>query len=344
MNSEAPRVLIVRLSAVGDCVLTMPVACALRDRFPRARIAWMVQGGGASLLRGHKALDELIVVPKDVFRSTKSFLGLRKTLRDGKYDVVIESQGLTKSALLGRLSGAPRRIGFTRGPFRGRELSTWLNNELITPTTDHVVDQQLELLQPLGVNDPFVHFDVPRHQVDGDVVDALLKERTAADEYVLIQPGAGWPSKLWPTERYAGVAAWLGKRGLRSIVLWAGDEERRFADEIVAGANGAALAAPPTTLPQVAELARRARFFLGPDTGPLHLAAAVGTPCLGLYGPMPATRCGPYGAKHVVLQNACLEGGTRNRRRADAETMKAISVAEVCGAAERMLSRARAAA
>lgn len=339
-NADQPRILILRLSAVGDTILTLPVLCALRDRFPHAHISWAVHAGSASLLKGHSALDGLFIVPRGWHRQWSTFMSVRSWARQGKFDVVIEAQGLTKSAGIGWLSGARQRIGFVRGEFSGRELSPWFNNILVNPQQDHVVDQHLELLRPLEIVDPEVRFDLPRTDDDVIVIDKI-KSRLEIDRgFVLIQPGAGWPSKLWPGERYAQVAKWLWeKHHLNSMILWSGQEEQSLAKQIVQDAGPGTLLAPSTSLPQLAELARRAKFFIGPDTGPLHLAAAVGTKCVGLYGPMSATRCGPYGQGHVILQNVCLQGGARSRRNASDESMRAISVDEVCAACDTLVSQ-----
>ena len=139
-----PRILITRLSAIGDCILTMPVACALRRKFPDALLAWVVEPGPAKLLRGHECLDELIVVKKGWLKSPSHVWRLRHRLRQLRPDIAIDPQGLTKSSIVAYMSGARRRIGFAK-PL-GRELSTWLNNELHKPKTLHLVDRQLELL------------------------------------------------------------------------------------------------------------------------------------------------------------------------------------------------------
>jgi heptosyltransferase-1 len=123
------------------------------------------------------------------------------------------------------------------------------------------------------------------------------------------------------------------------VVAWGGKEEWRMADRIITTSAGTAHMAPQTTLGELAELARRARLFVSADTGPLHIAAAVGTPCVGLFGPMPAERNGPYGAEHIALQNARLEGSSRSRRSATDESMRAISVEEVCSACNEILDR-----
>src|SRR5262249_14375152 len=140
---EAPRVLICRLSAIGDCILTMPLLCALRQSFPRAFLAWVVESGAAPLLQSHECLDQIIVVRKGWLRSPREVWELRQQLRALKFDTALDPQSLTKSSLVAWLSGAPRRIGFAAP--RGRELSLWLNNVQIRPTASHLIDAQLQL-------------------------------------------------------------------------------------------------------------------------------------------------------------------------------------------------------
>ena len=142
----------------------------------------------------------------------------------------------------------------------------------------------------------------------------------------LINPGAGWPSKLWPAERFAAVAEYLGRvHGLLSIVVWAGDQEQAWARQIVTGSAGWARSRRPPLLSNWRRW-RCAELFVSSDTGPLHLAAAVGTPCVGLFGPMPGERNGPYGPRHITIQAARLAGSSRQRRSADNATMLAIDV------------------
>src|SRR6185369_876687 len=138
----------------------------------------------------------------------------------------------------------------------------------------------------------------------------------------------------------AAVARHLGRHwNLPSVVSWAGPAEQQMADQIIIKAGGYAHMAPPTSLTELAELARRARIFIGSDTGPLHIAAAVGTPCVGLYGPMPARRCGPFGSQHIAIQNSNMDGKLKNRRTTTNETMLSISVDEVCEACDAIVSR-----
>jgi ADP-heptose:LPS heptosyltransferase len=158
--------------------------------------------------------------------------------------------------------------------------------------------------------------------------------------FAVINPGASWPSKRWPPERFAAVARHLGQsRGLGSLVVWAGDEERGWAEQIMAGSAGHATLAPPTTLGELAAIVRRAAIFVGSDTGPLHVAAAVGTPCVGLFGPMPSERNGPYGPQHITVQKMWLTGTGRDRRTAGPGSMEAIAVEHVTEACDRILDR-----
>jgi ADP-heptose:LPS heptosyltransferase len=168
----------------------------------------------------------------------------------------------------------------------------------------------------------------------------FILERGLGGGFAVINTGAGWPSKLWPAERYAEVARHLGRiRNLPTVIAWAGAAERQMAGEIIIRGGGYAQLALPTSLTDLAELARRARLFIGSDTGPLHIAAAVGTPCVGLYGPMPARRCGPYGPQHIALQSTSFTGKLKNRRTANNETMLSIGVDAVCEACDAILNR-----
>ena len=334
----APHILIVRLSAIGDVVHGLPVLNALRDAVPQAHLAWLVEGRAVDLLRGHRALDELIVVPRRWLKSPGEVWKLWRRLRASRFDVTIDLQGLSKSAIAARLSGARRRLGFDGAD--GREISRWFNNELILPTAEHVIDRNLEMLGSL-VNGPrVVRFDLPESPADAAFACQVRSELGLTGAYSVINPGAGWPSKLWPPDRFAAVARHLGQaRSLSTLVVWGGAQERTWAEQIVAASAGHARLAPPTTLCQLASLVRGARLFVGSDTGPLHIAVAVGTSCVGLFGPMPAGRNGPYGPQHIAVQQVCLTGKSRERRTAGPESMLAIRVEHVAVACDELLAR-----
>jgi lipopolysaccharide heptosyltransferase I len=336
----AHRFLISRLSAIGDCVHALPLVCAIKDACPQAFVAWVVEGRTSALLAGHRAIDQLITVPRGWLKSPRGVWQLRQQLRSLRIDVAIDPQGLTKSAVVSWLSGAKTRIGFAG--VDGRELSPWLNNVRVEPKATHVIERNLELLQPLGIASPQVRFDLPESPADAATVECWLTSHQLQGRYAVINPGAGWPSKLWPVDRFAAVARHLMQQHqMPSLVVWAPGDEEIWAKRIVELAPTAAMFAPRTSLTELAAFCRRAALFVASDTGPLHIAAAVGAPCVGLFGPMPAERNGPYGPHHVTVQKMHLTGRSRDRRNAGPESMLAISVEDVCAACDAALDRSR---
>ncbi len=338
--NNSPRILLVRLSAIGDAVHGLPVACVLRRRFPSAFIGWIVEGRTAEILQGHEALDKIISVPRGWLKKPDEILRARREMRDCGFEVALDLQGLTKSALAAWLSGAKKIVGFAGAD--AREFSRFFYTEKIPPVAVHVVDRNLELLRALGVEQitpEEIRFALPRNQSAKTKVEAWLEDNNFSDSFAALNPGAGWVSKLWPPERYAEVASYLfQKHKLRSVIAWAGAEEQGWAKEIAAASPEASVVALPTSLPELIALLRQARIFVGSDTGPLHLAAAVGVPCVGMYGPVPAERNGPYGAQHVALQKMRVEGGSRKRRNAPPDAMLAITASDVCEACDRILT------
>ncbi|TWT98117.1 Lipopolysaccharide heptosyltransferase 1 [Botrimarina colliarenosi] len=334
-----PRVLIARMSAIGDTILTTPVACRLRERFPGAYLAWVVEQKSARFVEGHPAIDETIVLPRGWFVSPKSVLALRRRLSPMRFDATIDCQSITKSALACWATGAPLRIG-CRGRY-GSELSPWLNNRLVEPRRPHLTDRSLELLGPLGIEaaaEPYesVRWDLPR----SPGAEQNVARWAPDDAFAVINPGATWDSKLWEMERFGEVAKRLGeRRGLASVVVWGGDREQAWAKTIAASSGGWAKLAPPTSLPELAALLRQARLLLSSDTGPMHLAVAVGAPTVGLFGSTHPDDCGPYGAPHEAVLKRFQAGGRRARRKADNAAMRQISVDDAWGACLRVLDR-----
>src|SRR5258708_7931556 len=184
-------------------------------------------------------------------RSPPALCRSRRQLRAYQPVVAIDLQGLSKSAIAARLSGARRRIGF--GGRDGREISRWLNRTRIVPTATHVIDRNLELLRPLGIVSPTVRFNLPQPPQDAAWMDCVLLDcGLVAGRLAIVNPGAGWKSKLWPPDRFAAVATHLGQiGGLPTLIVWAGAAERAWAEQIVAESSGHAVLAPPTTLMQL---------------------------------------------------------------------------------------------
>jgi heptosyltransferase-1 len=334
---EAPRILIVRLSALGDVIHGVPVACALRDAFPRATIGWVVEGRTAELLEAHPAIDHVIRAPRGWLKSPRAVLALRRELRSHQFDVAIDLQCLTKSAIAAKLSCAPRRIG--KAGSDGRELSKLFHNELVAVAGEHVIDHYLELLRPLGITAPRVHFDLPERAADGLLAEQILHtDDLPRGRFAVLNPGAGWPSKIWPSERYGELARQLqSDYRMPSLAVWGLPDEKPLAEAIVAASDGAARLAPPTSVLELGAVCRRAALFVGSDTGPMHLAVAVGTPTISLHGPSVANWCGAYGAENMRLQVRYEAGSAQERRKADDSAMREISVEMVHAACRRLI-------
>jgi len=312
----AERIALIKLSSLGDVVHALPVAATLRAARPDAWLAWIVEQREAAVLREHPALNEVIVVdtrrwrrarsPRDLFAAAGDIRAARRRLRAGRFDVAIDLQGLIKSGVLTAATGARVRIGFDRQWRREPVAGLFINQRVVPPSARHVVEQDLALLQPLGITPPRLEFRLPtvaaaETRLDDWLALAGLKPR---QRLVVLNPGAGRADKRWPVARFAELAARLSHdAGAHVVVAW-GPGEEGAARAIVDGAGAAgprALLAPPTDLHELIALLRRASVMVAADTGPLHLAAALGTPCVGLYGPTSAVRNGPYGAGHRAL-------------------------------------------
>lgn len=338
------RVLIVRLGALGDVVHAIPVAAALRRAFPDARIDWLVSAKHREILDLVPVIDRRLVINDrgDASGGT-SLLGAIAELRRSRYDLAIDLQGLIKSAVLARLSGAPRVVGFSSRYARERAARLFYTEVhdpgrggLYDPReTRHVVDINLGLLTRLGIDAPAREF--PIEDVDSDA--ARTARQQTGGHYALLNPGAAWPNKRWPPARLAAVAVELRARhGLMSVVLW-GPGEEALAAEVVAGANGAAVMSPKTTIADLVALARRAILMVSGDTGPTHIAAALGTPIVGIYGPTRPARNGPMSPLDITVSrdDVCQ---CHHLRRCTRERMCLldIEVAEVLEAVERRLA------
>ncbi|MCC6510693.1 MAG: glycosyltransferase family 9 protein [Pirellulaceae bacterium] len=329
---QPERVMITRLSAIGDCLATLPLAVDVKRLWPGSHITWLVDCGAAALLQTHPDIDRVQRIGKKWMKQPKLWRELRDQLQAERFDLVLDPQGLTKSAMLGWLSGARVRVGFDRS--HAREIAPWLYTTRVTRSHRHMVDCYRELLSPWhepqrGTGD----FHMPRYMAESQRVETQLAELQLGPQWICINVGAGWPTKLWPPSRFAEVGqALFRQRGLKSLVVWAGESEKHAAEQIVHGLGPAGILAPDTTLPELAEWLRLAKLVVSSDTGPAHLAAAVGTPSVVLFGPTWGDECGPYGAQHRVVQSIVIPPRGAPKRRGVATAMNAINVEEVVDA------------
>ena len=304
------RVLIVRLSSLGDLVHTIPMAAALHDSVPDGRVDWLVDQRYTTLIERVPVVTRVWTLP----RGPAAAIGLVGALRAESYDVAVDAQGLLKSAVLVRLSGARRVIGF-RAPHLREPGAGWLYTERpgVGPVT-HIVGKNLALLRGLNLDPGPWRFpiEVPSSPVVDQVRETLGPSGDGA--FALLNPGSAWPSKRWPPERFGALAERLvAEHRLRSVVSWEPSEnEEADASRVVASSAGAAVLAPPTTLDDLMALVRAARVMVSGDTGPLHLAAALSTPVVGIYGPSNPDRNGPWSPADLVVTRfegcACRSG------------------------------------
>jgi heptosyltransferase-1 len=300
------NVAIIKLSSVGDVVHALPVAAALRARFPHGRLTWLVERREAILVKGNPDLDDVVRVDTRSWRRLQELASIHSVLaclRRARFDVALDLQGNVKSGLLTVATGARVRIGFAA--FRCREPANALfTNRRIEPPASarHVVDQLLALLAPLGGITGSPTFWLPSSPAAEKAAETFLMGHglKEADGIVVLNPGAGRADKRWPLERFIE----LGRRlrleiGATVVVAW-GPSELDQARALAEGAG--ALLAPPTSLEGLLALLRRVSVMVAADTGPLHMAAALGTPCVGLYGPTDPARNGPYGPGHRTLR------------------------------------------
>lgn len=328
------------MSAIGDTVLTLPVACALKRHFPSAFVGWVVEEKSAAIVADHPCVDKVFQLPRGWFASRSKRRSLQDQLRHYEFAVSIDCQGNTKSSLACWLSNAQRRLG-CRGRY-GTEFSPFLNNQLVKTKQPHLTDRSLELLAPLGIRSPHVEWQIARNELVERTITRTVQRLMLPPDFAIINPGATWASKRWEMERFAGVARHLSREhNIPSLIVWGTPLELAMANQIASSARGCTVLAPPSSLVELIAILRMGRVFVSADTGPLHMSVALGTPSIGLYGATHIEACGPYGSPHIGIQERFHGGSRRRRRRASNSAMRMISVSQVCDACDRLLSNQR---
>lgn len=355
-REDIQRLLIVRLSAMGDVIHALPAVQVLRHAFPNAMIGWLIEERWTELLcapgtprRGRRSAGRPLVDWVHVVRLG----GWRKSLfemptieqiarvwndvRSVKYQVAIDLQGAIRSALLARFSGARAILG-SRQTRESPATLFYTRQEIARGS--HVIEQNLSLAEAIAGPRPSP--DVPQFPRDVAAEQAVEQQlaASAVRDFAIINPGAGWGAKRWPAERYGAVARALACCGLRSIVNYGPGEDQLARD--AEAASGGAAKALPLSITKLIALTRRAKLFIGGDTGPLHLAAALGVPVVAIFGPTDPARNGPYGTQSIVLRNPTSPTSHTRRSQPD-EGMLEITVDSVIAAARRLLGRSEAA-
>jgi heptosyltransferase-1 len=338
--------LMVRLGAMGDIIHALPAAAALRQAYPNATLGWLIEERWAELLctlptprcgprsEQRPLVDNVHTVNTKKWRAhlcsletAEQAAAALSDVRSRRYQTAIDFQGAVKSAMFAAWSGAESVIG----SMQPREnVAAMFYGRRVLPRGTHVIDQNLSISENIGGQSlPAPHAALPRDSNAESRICHWLKERGITD-FTIINPTAGWGAKQWPASRYGELAALLFARGLRTVINY-GPGEQAIAQEVKVNSGGKAEPFCPSITDLIA-LTRRARLFIGGDTGPLHLAAALRVPVVAIYGPTDPTRTGPYGTRSIVLRSQA--SVTSHKRYLEPEAgLLSISVEQVADAA-----------
>ena len=303
------NILIVKLSAIGDVIHTLPSLAALRRLYPDSHITWVVEEAAADLIIGHPHLDEVLISRrkgwmKDIkagklqsaCREMRAFL---QQLRSRRYDLVIDFHGLLKSSMMVFLSGGKRKLGYDSW----QELSgLFLHEKIPEDMNKHAVDRYLDFPRYLGAEIHDVEFILPLTDKTKAGAKRLLDQHHLSEKnYIAVNPIAYWETKLWDNAKFANLADQIKER-LKLDVIFTGSNRMDAADILSRMTKEGINLGGDTSLPVLAEIYKSARAVITTDSGPMHLAAAVGTPVIALFGPTDQARTGPYGKGHTVIR------------------------------------------
>ena len=297
-SDSGPRILAVRLGAMGDVIHALPAVASLKNGFANARVTWVVEPRWAPLLEGNPYVDRVVLLRR---KTAGGLLESWRELRAEQYDFAVDFQGLMKSALTAACARPGRIFGFDASQCRERAAALFYSGKTVA-TAAHVVDRNLELAMAAGAKETLHEFPLPAGAAEGKLPEG---------DFVLASPQAGWRSKQWPEEHYAKLAALVRQEWNMPLVM-----------------NGPAAAEHVSGLAGLIHATRRAAAVVGVDSGPMHLAAALGRPGVAIFGPTDPARNGPYGSSLRVLRAA---GATTTYKRGDEidESMRRVSAEEV---------------
>jgi heptosyltransferase I len=296
-------ILVVRLGSLGDVIHALPAVASLKHSFPGSHLTWAIEPRWAPLLEDNPFVDRVVLVRRD---SPGSLFQSWRELRAGRYDFAVDFQGLLKSAIVASAAHPERIFGYHVSQLRERAAALFYSNK-IQAGAAHVVDRNLELAAAAGASNPLRAFPLPAGRTEGELPDG---------DFVLASPLAGWRAKQWPLENYAAVARMLREFGVRLVL-----NGPPGGSEALASVPGAMVHL--SGLRGLIHATRRAAAVLGVDSGPLHLAAALGKPGVAIFGPTDPARNGPYGDSFRVLRSETAVTTYKRRDMID-ESMKAI--------------------
>jgi lipopolysaccharide heptosyltransferase I len=312
------RILVIRLSSIGDIVHALPAVAALGESFPESEIVWAVEKRYAGILEVNRPVRRVLELDTLGWRTrwtsprtAEEVVRNLVRLRGLDPDVTVDFQGLLKSAALARISGSPRRVGFEERWLREPAAAAFYTERVSAQGRRHVVEENFALVERLGARTvPRCRWQFPLPR--SVEAEQRVNERLAAlgaRKFLVINPGGGWTSKRWPPERYAELVRKLEEQDGHQVLITGSPAEEPMIGGILERAQVRRAAFFRSTLVEFMALVRRASLWVGGDTGPLHLAAAIGTPIVAIYGPTNPARNGPFASSDITLRN----GGEKDR-------------------------------
>jgi heptosyltransferase-1 len=306
------RVLIVKLGSIGDIVHALPAVAEIRHQMPDAEISWVVEKRSAEILRGNRTLDRLIEVETKGLRangSTETVLrnlrGQVGELRKNKFDVALDLQGLIKSALVAKLSGAKKRWGFAGRALREPASRIFLTDSVKIPRQTHIIRKNLLLVETaLGLAESDEPLEFPIDVSSGDVDEAESIVERVGPRFAILNPAGGWVTKLWDARKFGQLADLLWNEFRLPSVIVSGPNEDHLSQAAFASAGTGKILSTKPSLKGFFELAKHAAVYVGGDTGPTHLAIAAGAPLVGIFGPTEWWRNGSFNPKDICVERS----------------------------------------
>ena len=308
MAEQPKNILIIKPSALGDIVLALPALAALRRSFPQARISWLVRPEFADLLCGQPDLNELIFFDRRLLgkwwyqpKALTKLIQFCNMLRGGRFDLVFDFQGLFRTGFFGWMTGCKRRFGMAGA----REFACMFYTDKVRQdsTCIHLVDYYLKMVASAGAQQGGIGFKLPQDsKADEQVKKLLISKKVNTENYVVLVPGAAQPEKRWPVERFAQLADKIADKFGMSVVATSSESERASVDVLLASAKAYVVnLAGRTTIRELISLLKGASLIISNDTGPGHIAAALGVPVVMIFGPTNPARVCPYKKPDCVV-------------------------------------------
>lgn len=340
------NLLIVKLSAIGDVIHTLPSLAELRRLYPDAHITWVVEEAAADLVINHPFLNEVLISRRKTWikdfqngkikQSLKEIFSFIKTLRQRHYDLVIDFHGLFKSSIIVFLSRGRRKLGYDSW----QELSgLFLNEKIPEDMNKHAIDRYLDFPRHLGAKIESAQFVLPFSKEAEENVQILLRKHSLEDKkFIAINPVALWETKLWNDEKFARLADLINSK-LQMKVVFTGSEKERLETITSQMTSGGINLGGVTTLLELVYVYKKAQIVITTDSGPMHLAAAVKTPVIALFGPTDPARTGPYGTGHEIIRTEIACSPCFLKKCPTPKCMEDISPEQVFAAAQNILRR-----